>query len=419
MFSYCLAHLQLVICLFVGTSVSANRMQVAIISVHGSPLAALEGMGVEGKGGMCIYVWELARHLAELDYNVTTFTRSESVNQTGTVFLSDNNRVTHIAAGPQTFLNKQLIYLHVDEFATKIDTSQFDIVISNYWIGGIVGLKLGLPQIHVHHSHAADKYVWEPVPVVGNLRIEAERRINNESDCVIHQYNGEYHLTNATNYRVITPGIITEIFDGLDDKEVSQRNLNFSSNVTNVLYVGRFEPQKGIPYALEALNKTHHQVAVRLIGGYKNQPLEYLVEMYPHFQFLGPLPHRDVLEHMTASDILIMPSLYEAFGLVAVEALASGCCVLCTSIGGINETVVEGLNGFKFPPKDSGAILEAFEKLAGDPELMTEMSRRNRETGRGNYSWRKTAEQFNRAIKDVTASRAPKTGQTFPFKGEL
>ena len=414
MLSNRLTDLLLLICL-VCDPVLSDGMKVAMISVHSNPLVALEGLGAAGKGGQNMYVWELSRHLAELDYNLTTFTRSEYSNQTGTIFLSDNNRVTFIEAGPQTFLNNQLIYPHVADFSARIDKSEFDLVISNYWLSGLVGLTLGLPQIHVHHSHGLEKYSWVPDRGEGRSRIEVERRINAEADCVVHQYQGEYRLTNATNYRLIKPGINTEEYENLAEKETVQRKLQISSNVINVLYVGRFVPQKGIPYALEALNKTSHQVAVRLIGGYKDQPLEYLVDMYPHFHFLGPLPHNVVLEYMAASDILIIPSLYEPFGLVAVEAIAAGCCVLCSSIGGIDETVVEGVNGFKFQPKDSDAILGAFERLANDPGLMTEMSRRNKRTGRRNYSWRKTAKQFDHAIKDIISSGSSKEPQNFPL----
>ena len=74
------------------------------------------------------------------------------------------------------------------------------------------------------------------------------------------------------------------------NKEESRRKLNFDTNVTNVLYVGRFAPQKGIKFALDALSKTKTPVTFRLIGAYENSPSEHLLQEYPQFDYLGPKP---------------------------------------------------------------------------------------------------------------------------------
>ena len=113
----------------------------------------------------------------------------------------------------------------------------------------------------------------------------------------------------------------------------------------------------------------------------------------------------ELAEYMSASDILIVPSLYEPFGLVVLEGMAAGCSMLVSAVGGPDELIEDGsVNGLKVPPGDAGAIKEAFEKLAGNRTLMNEMAIRNRKTGLSN-SWKKTAEKLGGLIARITPKR--------------
>ena len=374
-------------------------VRLAIISVAANPVEKHSNMSIPGKGGMTPYIREVGKHLSNEGFNVTIFTRSESRDDVGIVVITPSLRVHYLVAGPQYHLPHDQKYHHLDNFTAQIMPSEFDAVFTNYWLGGLVGLKLGLPQIHVHHSLATLKFQWEPMTYIGNIRLEAEQEINQKVDCIVHQLKSEDKLTNSTRWVHITPGIDPAMFQGLR-KQTSQDKLSFNQNVINVLYVGRFVPEKGIQFALEALSRSQAPFKFRLIGAHKNSQLEHLVQEYPQFEFLGPKPRAEVAEFMSASDILVVPSLYETFGLVILEGMAAGCALLVTAVGGSNKMVVDGVNGFKVPPADTCALLEAFEKLSRNKTMIHNMGQKNREIGLQN-SWKATAEKFGRKIRDI------------------
>ena len=366
-----------------------------------------------GTGGQNSYVREVGKHLSNMECNVTIFTRSESEADTGTVILSPTLRVKYIVAGPQHHLFRDLQYHHLDNFTSQIDPRQFGVVFSNYWLSGYVGLKLGLPQIHVHHSLGVQKFQWEPITEIGKIRLVVEREINQKATCIVHQLKNEHELTDATRATHIIPGIEVDKFENLH-KEESKKKLNFDGNITNVLYVGRFAPQKGIKFALEALNMTEIPHTFRLIGAYENSSLEYLLREFPQFEYLGPKPMCELAEYMSASDVLVVPSLYEPFGLVVLEGMAAGCSMLVSAVGGPDELIEDGVNGLKVPPGDADAIKEAFEKLAGNRTLMNEMRRTNRRTGLKN-SWKKTAEKLSDLIIGLTPKRKNLFGRILDY----
>ncbi|KAL5252375.1 hypothetical protein ACHWQZ_G015223 [Mnemiopsis leidyi] len=378
-------------------------IQLAIISAHGNPLSHPAELSKCGKGGQNVYVREVGTHLSKMGFNVTVFTRSESEGDTGTVILSPTFRVTYVVAGPQQHLFRDLFYQYLEEFTSQIDPGEFDVVFSNYWLSGYVGLKLGLPQIHVHHSLGVQKFEWEPLTEIGKIRLAVEREINLKATCIVHQLKNEQELTNATRAIYIKPGIEVDKFEHLN-KEKSKKKLKFDENVTNVLYVGRFAPQKGIKFAVEALHKSAVPHTFRLIGAYENTSSEYLLREFPQFEYLGPKPRSELAEYMSASDILLVPSLYEPFGLVVLEGMAAGCSMIVSAVGGPDELVEDGVNGLKVPPGDADAIREAFEKLAGNRTLMSEMGRRNRRTALGN-SWKKTVENLGDLIVRITQQK--------------
>ena len=90
----------------------------------------------------------------------------------------------------------------------------------------------------------------------------------------------------------------------------------------------------------------------------------------------------------------------QKFKAVVLEGMAAGCALLVTAVGGSNKMVVDGVNGFKVPPADTCALLEAFEKLSRNKTMIHNMGQKNREIGLQN-SWKATAEKFGRKIRDI------------------
>lgn len=111
-------------------------LQLAIISIAGNPLDPPSQLSMCGKGGQSPYVREVGKHLSNLGFNVTIFTRSESPKDVGEVILSPTLRVKYIVAGPQHHIHRDEKYYHLDNFTSQINKAEFDAVFSNYWLSG-------------------------------------------------------------------------------------------------------------------------------------------------------------------------------------------------------------------------------------------------------------------------------------------
>jgi starch synthase len=111
-------------------------------------------------------------------------------------------------------------------------------------------------------------------------------------------------------------------------------------------------------------------------------PLEAAVHRY---RWIPTLPHREVLREMQRHDVLVLPSLFEGFGLVILEAMAQGLVVIATPHTAAPDLIDDGVDGFVVPIRSSSAIAEKLEMLLGAPMRLHEMklsSRRKAETQR-------------------------------------
>jgi starch synthase len=150
-----------------------------------------------------------------------------------------------------------------------------------------------------------------------------------------------------------------------------------------VLYVGNLSQGKGISYLLDAIRSLGDCVELTLIGRrFADHPV--VDEACRRFRYLGSIPHGDVLREMLNSDVLVMPSLSEGFGLVITEAQSCGLPTIVTSNAGACDVVHDGTNGFVVPICSSTAIADKLNALHHDRELLREMSRQAQQTAAAN-----------------------------------
>lgn len=109
-------------------------------------------------------------------------------------------------------------------------------------------------------------------------------------------------------------------------------------------------------------------------------------------------------EFLTEIDIFAMPSLYEGLGVSALEAMAAGKPVVATSVGGLTESVIDGVTGFIVRPQDSSTLAEAIAKLVQDSALAAEMGKRGRERVVQNFSLEQMARQNESYYYDLLDS---------------
>jgi glycogen synthase len=187
----------------------------------------------------------------------------------------------------------------------------------------------------------------------------------------------------------------------------------------NLLFVGRLERRKGIDTLLDALVTVLPEVPdlVATIVGDDAIPGDGGITYRARFEagpgrdlgdrvrFTGRLADGELAAHYAGCDLLVVPSRYESFGLVLLEAMMLGKPVIAGDAGGMRHIVEEGANGFRFEPGDPAALATAIRRLATSPELRDRFGRRSREI----YEERYTAERMADGTLDVyrAAVRGP------------
>jgi glycosyltransferase involved in cell wall biosynthesis len=142
-----------------------------------------------------------------------------------------------------------------------------------------------------------------------------------------------------------------------------------------VLFVGALVQHKGIVYLLDAIDRLGSRVDLTLVGK-RFHPNSRVDEACGRWRWFETLSHRQVLDVMMESDVLVLPSLGEGFGLVVTEALACGLPAIVTPSVGASDLFHDGQEGFVVPVCSADAIAERLDTLYRDRELLAAMSRR-------------------------------------------
>ena len=182
---------------------------------------------------------------------------------------------------------------------------------------------------------------------------------------------------NADRIKVIYNGIYSEAYNKNKTKDL-RKDIGLNENDFLIGFVGRLSVQKGIHYALEAFkivsekfNNVHLLICGE--GELKNDVEKFILKnkLQNKVHLLGF--RKDIPDIMRTIDVLLTPSLWEGFGIVLIEAMASGKPCVATKTSSIPEIVADGESGFLVPPRDSQSIAEALAKLISNPQLVREM----------------------------------------------
>jgi glycosyltransferase involved in cell wall biosynthesis len=156
----------------------------------------------------------------------------------------------------------------------------------------------------------------------------------------------------------------------LPPRDELRRELAFSGNT--LVFAGRLGPQKALDVLLRALTGVPGVALVVAGDGPERAPLERMsveLGLDGRVSFLGAVPRERVLGLFHAADVSVLPSAWENFPHTVVEALAVGCPVIATAVGGVPEVVRDGKNGLLVAPRDPAALAAAIERFFADGEL--------------------------------------------------
>lgn len=168
-----------------------------------------------------------------------------------------------------------------------------------------------------------------------------------------------------------------------------------------VLFVGALIQRKGISYLLDAVDRLGAEVELTIVGK-RFRPNSRVDEALGRVRWLETLSHGQVLDLMMEMDVLVLPSLCEAFGLVVTEAMACGLPVIVTPNVGAADLVSEGHEGFVVPICSFEAIADRLHALARNYELLVSMSR-NAQATAAEASWESYRNNFAKTVEAIAA----------------
>lgn len=173
-----------------------------------------------------------------------------------------------------------------------------------------------------------------------------------------------------------------------------------------VLGIGRMVAQKGFDTLLEAFHKVDSPLYHLLLAGDgpERPGLEQLalkLGMEKRVKFMGACDRAKTASLFKGCSFFVLPSRYEPFGIVNLEAMAAGRAVVATQVGGVPEFVIEEQNGLLVPPDEPAAMAEAMRRLMADHELRLQLGRQGQARARA-FGWDSIAEQYRRVY---TAAR--------------
>lgn len=408
-------------------------MRVAMISMHTSPL---QQPGIGDSGGMNVYILSTATELAKQGVQVDIYTRATRPSQGEIVEVAPHLRVINIVAGPYEGLAKEELPTQLAAFSGGIilfarrEKMDYDLIHSHYWLSGQVGWLLRdlwrVPLVHTAHTLAAVKNSYrsdEDSPESEARRICEQQLVDiadalavntqDEARELEHHYDADpAHIT------VVSPGANIDLYTPGNDRatERSRRELGVPLHAKVVAFVGRLQPFKGPQVLIRAVAELcardpERNLRVLICGGpsgpsatpetYRTLACEMGIEK--RIRFLEPRPPEELVCVYRAADIVAVPSFNESFGLVAMEAQATGTPVVAARVGGLPIAVAEGETGLLVDGHDPATWADALASLLDDDATRIRMGQDAVFHARA-FSWAATAAQLSSLYSEVVST---------------
>ena len=375
---------------------------------------------------MNVYVRDLARHLGQIGVHVDVFTRSQDEHVPHVLHdLGYGNRVVHVPAGPEIPLPKQELLRFLPDFVRGIQdfsaskSQKYDLIHSHYWMSGIAARTLkeewNLPVVHMFHTLGMMKQ--RVAKTMGDqeeseYRLAGEREVLQVADKIVAATPAELaqlqwlYQADPKKIVIIPPGVDLSRFYPIPTDEAKEF-IGVPPRHRILLFVGRIEPLKGLDTLLEAIANMRreglidqHSIYLSVIGGDPevdpqdmNVEMARVQELSAEFglddmvTFLGQGSQDTLPYYYSAAEAVIVPSHYESFGMVALEAMACGTPVVASQVGGLAFLVQDKSTGYTVPTSDPKALADRLIAIINDSDLRQQMGKQASEFARA-YDWR-------------------------------
>jgi glycosyltransferase involved in cell wall biosynthesis len=405
-------------------------MRVSLVSEHASPLATLGGVDA---GGQNVHVAELARALGRRGHEVTVHTRRDDPELPRHCRFARNVTVHHVDAGPAAVVPKDELLPYMPAFADRLneawDRSRPDVVHAHFWMSALASLDAARPLdipvaqtfhalgvVKRRHQGAADTSPPE--------RLRIEREIAAAVDRIVATCTDElFELirlgADRRRISVVPCGVDVDLFRP-DGPELRRKR-----GMRRLVTIGRLVERKGVGDAIEALARVPDTELV-VAGGpdpaalagdpdiARLRAVARSAGVEDRVRFTGRFARDEVPALIRSADAVVCVPWYEPFGIVPVEAMACGVPVVASAVGGMIDTVVDGVTGVHVPPRNLDALAAALRDLLDRPSHRTRLGRAGALRARRRYGWdgiaSATQEAYAALLEDRTAATAPSAG---------
>jgi D-inositol-3-phosphate glycosyltransferase len=383
-------------------------MRIAMISEHASPLAALGGADA---GGQNTHVADLAGALADEGHEIRVYTRRDG-ELPESVDVRRGVTVVHVPAGPAVTLPKDALLPYMGEFGAWLAAQwtgwRPDIAHAHFWMSGLAALTArrhtGVPVVQTYHAlgtvkrrHQREQDTSPPG------RVGFERALGRQTDAVVAQCQDEVD-------ELVRMGVprarITVIPSGVDSGRFTpEGEAAPRTGRHRLVTVGRLVERKGIRDVIAALPRAGEAELV-VVGGPPEPDLDadpFVADLRAaaaaagvadRVHIVGGKSRDEVPAWYRSADIMVTTPWYEPFGLTPLEAMACGVPVVGSAVGGLIDTIVDGVTGDLVPPRDPAALGTALRRLLADPMRRTAYGAAALDRARMSYSWKRVAAQL-------------------------
>ncbi len=399
-------------------------MKVDLVSEHASPLAAIGGVDA---GGQNVHVAALAAGLARRGHEVTVHTRRDDAALPERVVTQDGYDVVHVPAGPARAVPKDDLLPHMRAFAQELrrtwTAARPDLVHAHFWMSGLASvaaadaLPTPVPVLQTFHALGSVKKRHQGAADTSpEHRVELERGLCRDVAHVVATCTDEvFELRrlglSSDRVSIVPCGVDTGVFTPRGP--VAPR-----SERHRLLVLGRLVERKGQDDAVRALTAVPGAELV-VVGGPPPDQLEADPEVRrlravaaeagvaDRLVFTGAVSRADVPAWVRSADVVLAVPWYEPFGITPLEAMACGRPVVATAVGGLVDSVADGVTGELVPPRDPerlGAVLAA---LLADPHRRAAYGAAGVARVRERYRWSRVVADTEAVYRQVLAARRP------------
>jgi D-inositol-3-phosphate glycosyltransferase len=384
-------------------------VRIALVSEHASPLAAIGGVDA---GGQNVHVAELAAGLVRFGHSVAVYTRRDDPDLAERLTTSAGYEVLHVPAGPAAPVSKDELWPHMAAFADclteMLKFQRPDLVHAHFWMSAwasaAAAKRLGLPLLVTFHALGTVKRRYQGPSDTSPLnRIRVETAVAGAADHIVATCADEVRELGLLG---VPASKVSVVPCGVDLVHFSPARATSPSAAVpgracryRLLSVGRLVPRKGYDTTIEALTLLP-DTELLIAGGADATPepehdrliaFAERLAVADRVRLIGQVARTDMPTLLRSADLVVCSPWYEPFGIVPLEAMACGVPVVASAVGGMLDTVVDGVTGAHVSPRDPAALAEVLSALLESPSRRAELARAGLERVRSRYSWDRVA----------------------------